>query len=193
MHPRLDELLALRDGEASQETAEHVASCATCQATVAECRTVQAELSTLPSLRPERSALPALLEAARLQRTRRIWVAVGWVAASLTLAFTLTTAVRGGIEAYREAKLARQAHSLIAESQRLEHELQSRSLQGRVVSGTTASVIADLEDRIALIDARLQTAPSRSSREVVELWQERVYLLSTLTDVQTTRSASVGL
>jgi hypothetical protein len=193
MHPGLDELLAFRDGEASLEVADHVAGCASCRATVAQCSEVQEKLKALPALRPERSVLPLLLEATAVQRAHRRWVAAGWAAACLALAFTLTTAARGGIEAYREAKLARETRALIAESQHLEHDLRSHSTNGRLLSGTTASVIADLEDRIAAVDTRLQTARSRSSNEVVALWQERVYLLSTLADVQTTRTAYVGL
>ena len=193
MHPRLDELLAFRDGEADHEVAEHLAGCASCRATVAQLSEVQQQLKDLPVQHPEHTVLPSLLEAAAHRQRARRWVAAGWAAACLALAFTLTTAVRGGIETYREARVARETRALIAESQRLEQDLSSHSTSGRMLSGTTAAVIADLEDRIAGVDARLQQARSRPSSDVADLWRERVHLLSTLADVQTTRTAYVGL
>ncbi len=193
MHPRLEDLLAARDGEASHEVVAHVASCAACQESVAQCRELQQRLKTLPVLAPERNVLQQALEEASTQRAHRRWVAAGWAAACLALAFTLTTAVRGGIEAYREAVLARETRVLVAESQRLERDLRLSSTDGRLQSATTAAAIADLQDRIATVDARLQLARSRPASEVVELWQERVHLLGTLADLQTTRSTYVGL
>lgn len=193
MHPRLDELLAFRDGEAAGDVMEHVASCTSCRATVEQCREVQQQLRALPALHPGRSVLAQVLEAAQQRRARRHWLAIGWAAASLTLAFTLTTAVRGGIETYREAKLARQTRELIAASQRIEQELTHSAADRGVVSGTKAAVIAELEDRIAAVDARLAATRSTPSDEIVDLWQQRVYLLGTLADVETTRTTYIGL
>ena len=103
--------------------------------------------------------------------------------------------MRGGLEAWHEAKLARETGSLLAASQQLEQQL--RTLQGRrrVVSGRTAGTIVQLEDRIALIDAQLTRVGCERfrPRTSLTLWQERVRLLDALVSVQTTRTTYVGL
>jgi hypothetical protein len=91
--------------------------------------------------------------------------------------------------------MARETRALVAESQRLEKFVRDNSLNGRVVGGQTATTIAELEDQIGFVDAQLSQAQTSrvTSRDTLDLWQERVRLLDALANVQTTRVAYVGL
>jgi hypothetical protein len=194
MHPRLEDLLAFRDGDAAADVAAHLETCRECRNEVTRLAKMQRELQTLPALRPDRDLLEAVRETSERQRVNRRLAAAGWAVASLALAFTMTTAVRGGIDAYREARITREARSLIAESQRLEKELGMVGDGRTMLSGRRAGTIADIEDRITAVDSRLASiGQGRPSEEAVQLWQERVHLLGALADVQSTRTSYVGL
>jgi hypothetical protein len=195
MHLSLEELLAVRDGEATTEAAAHAESCPECTVEIARLRAVQRNLAALPDQRPAQDLWPALRTALASRRQHRRWVLAGWTAAGLAATFTLVIGVRGGLEAMHEAKIARQTKELVATSQRLEQQLRTSDTGGRVVSGRVAGTIVQLEDRIALIDAELSRAGADryASQDVVSLWQERVRLLDTLVSVQTSRTTYVGL
>ena len=194
MHLSLEELLAVRDGEAEPATVEHVAACASCAAELTALGELKTCLATLPVERPPRDLWPAVSAGARSERRGRRLRLGGWVAAGLAAALTLAVGLQGGVEAWREARLARETRTLVAESQKLEQAIVEYGRGGRVVNGRTASLIADLEDRIALIDARIgQLNRDRPSQAAIDLWQERVGLLDALASVQTTHVAYVGL
>jgi hypothetical protein len=195
MHLSFEQLLAVRDGEATTEAAAHAASCPECTAEIAHLRAMQRALAELPEDRPAQDLWPALRTALASRRQHRRWVLAGWTAAGLAAAFTLAIGVRGGLEAMHEAKTARQTRELVDTSQRLEHQLRTSDTGGRVVSGRVAGTIVQLEDRIALIDAQLSSAGADryASQDVVGLWQERVRLLDALVSVQASRTTYVGL
>ena len=67
-------------------------------------------------------------------------------------------------------------------------------IDGRVLSGHAAAVVADLEDRISVLDGTLaQREPSAQDAELVRLWQERVGLMRELVNARATRARYVGL
>ncbi len=195
MHVTLDALLALRDGAAGADVAEHVAACPACAAELERLNGIRKSLRALPSLAPERDLWPAIHVLSTGEHKHRRLVRAGWVAAGFAAAMSLLVGVRGAIETVQEVRTTREMRSLVAESQRLEKTLRSSGAEGRVVSGRIAGTIVNLEDRIAIIDARL--APKRNetlaSQEALGLWQERVRLLDALVAVQSTREAYVGL
>ena len=195
MHLSLEHLLAVRDGEATADAAGHAASCPECGAEIERLRTIQRGLAALPEDRPEQDFWPGVRAALAAHANRRHWLAAGWAATILAAAFTLTIGVRGGLEAWHEAKLSRETRELVAASQQLEQQLRTYGSAGRVVSGRTAGTIVQIEDRIALVDAQLSRAGSDRvpSQDVLSLWQERVRLLDALVSVQTSRTAYVGL
>jgi len=195
MHLSPEDLLAVRDGEATPEAADHAASCPECAARIEDLRAVRRALAALPQERPPQDLWPALRAELAAVRQRRRWLIAGWAAACFAAAFTLTIAVRGGIEAWQEATLTRETRHLVAESQMLEQRLRASAGAGRVVTGRTAGAIVQLQDRIAVIDAQLNgIGPDRAdSQDVLKLWQERVRLLDALVNVQMTRTAYVGL
>ena len=195
MHLSLEDLIAVRDGEASADSAQHAASCPECAAEVGRLRSLREAMAALPNESPSRDLWPVVKAMAVARRQHRTWIRVGWLAAGLAAAFTVAIGVRGAIETYAEAKLARQAHSLVAESQRLEHALRASERQGRVMSGRTAGTVVQLEDRIAYIDARLSRAEGDRfpSQDIIGLWQERVRLMDALLNVETSGTTYVGL
>jgi hypothetical protein len=194
MHLSLEELLAVRDGEATPVAAEHAVTCAACAAELAALAELKNSLAALPPAAPPSDLWPAIYERSVSERRGRRLRSAGWIAAGLAALMTLTVGVRGGVEAWREARLARETRALVAESQRLEQAVGDFGRGGHVVSGRTASLIADLEDHIALIDGRIgQLNRERPSQTTIDLWQERVRLLDALASVQTTRVAYVGL
>lgn len=75
---------------------------------------------------------------------------------------------------------------LMAQSRYLERAVLSLndSADRMVVSAGTASTVATLEDRIAVVDYEINHAPSRSGRELEKLWQQRVNLLQSLAAVR---------
>jgi hypothetical protein len=195
MHLSLEELLAVRDGDAATQAAGHASSCPECAAEIARLRAVQRALVALPEQRSSQDLWPAFRTALASRRHHRRWVLAGWTAAGVAAAFTLVIALRGGLDAWHETKLARETRELVAASQQLEQQLRTSNGGGRVVSGRTAGTIVQLEDRIAAIDAQLSRARAERypSQDVVSLWQERVRLLDALVSVQTTRTTYVGL
>lgn len=194
-HPTLDELLALLDGDAAAATAAHVADCPACQSLLDKTCDLRRRLHALPQLEPRAGGWERLQARRRSDHRTRVWARCGWAAAAAMALFTATVAVRGGVEAWNEAKLQRQVQLLVAESQRLEREVRSGEANERVQSGRTAYAIADLEGRIDALDARLAAArrERRPTSEIVELWQQRVALLDDLASVRATRVAYVGI
>ena len=195
MHLSLEDLLAARDGAASPEAAAHVASCPACAAEVARLRSLRDALAALPQERPARDLWPAVAARVAAERHRRRWARAGWVAAGLAAVFTIAIGVRGAIEAYGEARLARRTEALVAESQRLEQALRASERQGKVMSGRTAGTVVQIEDRIATIDTQLARAGTDRypTRERIGLWQERVRLLDALVSVERSGTTYLGL
>lgn len=194
-HPHLDELLALRDGDGDTATSAHLGSCPVCRDVLRELHDLRARLAALPQAEPPAGGWERIEARLRSDRRARLLARGGWAAAAAMLLFTATVAVRGGLEAWNEARLQQQMKALVAESQRLETAIRSADPAGRVQSGRTAYAIADLQGRIEALDARLAAASRerRPTSEMVDLWQQRVALLDDLASVQSTRVAYLGI
>lgn len=194
-HLTIEALLALRDGETNTEARAHVEACAACREALSDLLRLRERLATLPPMEPPADGWERLQARMRADRHARTLARCGWTTAAAMVLFTATVAVRGGIEAWNEAKMQQQMKALVAESQRLEDQVRTSEATGRIVSGRTAYAIADLQGRIEALDARLAAArrEKRPTNEVVDLWQQRVALLDDLASVQTTRVAYVGI
>ncbi len=207
MHPTLDCLLALRDGEATPETSAHVAGCLTCAAEVERLRETAAKLRALPELRPPVDRWPAVRAAfeARQRRKRLEWIggAALALAASLTLVLVAPRALRqmpgpAPVATRRPAAGVPESgelDALVRRSQRLEATLDRYQPAGRVMDASSASAVAEIEDSIALIDARLSAAPKGrvASREEIGLWRDRVRLMDDLVQAHDARPVYAGL
>jgi len=194
MHCTMDDLLALRAGEASVWARKHIETCAACRAELDALYQRVAQLKALPALRPPRDRWPVVREALRGDRARRrrTWGAWGGsLAAAAALAGVLL--VRPN-HAALHAELAQAKE----QSATLEDALQRYDVDGRVLSGRAAALVADLEDRIAVIDGALTLGGGRTDApaqdaQLVKLWQQRVDLMQRLVTVRVTRARYVGL
>ena len=83
---------------------------------------------------------------------------------------------------------------LVQESARLDRELRRFSRQRPMMSGETATTIAGLEDRIALIDEQLTYSNARGVPQPQRnaLWGERVELMNALVHVRYAQAQPAG-
>lgn len=195
MHATVAELLELRDGDPGPGIAEHVAACPECAAELDQLRRLRDALAGLPVEGPGRDLWPTVVAAAVTSRRNRRLVRGGWIAAALAALVTLVVGVRGTVEAVREARLAQETRALVAQSQRLERQLAGYERRSAMMTGREAAVVTELEDRLALLDARLATRPekARKSADTIDLWQQRVELLDALVETRATRATFAGL
>ena len=122
------------------------------------------------------------------QRSRRRRTLGTW--SSLALAATIA----GILLIQPQGNLNAELSHVKQQSATLEDSLQHYDTDGRVLSGHAAAVVADLEDRISLLDGTLaQREPSVQDAELVKLWQERVGLMRELVNARATRARYVGL
>jgi len=193
MHCTMDDLGALRAGEASVWARQHITTCAACQAELEALYQRVAQLKALPALRPARDRWPAVREVVRAERARRrrrwgTWT--GSLAAAAALAGLLLVRPSGG----QGGKLHAELSQAKQQSATLEDSLQRYDIDGRVLSGHAAALVAELEDRISVIDGTLARRDLRArDAELVKLWQDRVDLMRELVNARATRARYVGL
>ena len=193
MHCTMDDLLALRAGEASAWARQHADACASCRAELEALYQRVAQLKALPVHRSPRDRWPAVRDVVLAERRHRrerwgVWsVAAAAAVAGLIVFRPFWTGPVAG------AELAR----IKQQSATLEQQLQRYEPDGRVTSGREAAVASALEDRIAVIDGELtrmgRPDPGIDPAELVKLWQQRVDLMQQLVSVRVTRASYVGL
>ena len=190
MHCTMEDLGALQAGEASVWARRHITTCAQCQAELELLYQRVAQLKALPSLRPPRDRWPAVRDSLRAERSRRRRTWGTWTG-SLALAATLAAVLLlrpTGQGLHAELSKAKQ------QSATLEDSLKQYDTNGRVLSGHAAAVVADLEDRISVLDGTLgQREQQVQDAELVKLWQERVGLMRELMTARATRARYVWL
>jgi hypothetical protein len=189
----MDDLLALRAGEASVWARKHIEDCAACRSELDAVYQRVAQLKALPVLRPARDrwgVVRAALRRGRAQR-RRTWGVWTLAAAAALAGVLLLRPSSAGLHAELAQAKERSAT--------LEDQLQRYDVEGRVLSGRAAALVAELEDRIAVIDGDLTrrggaaTATGMQDAELVKLWRQRVDLMQDLVTVRATRARYVGL
>jgi hypothetical protein len=193
MHCTMDDLLALRAGEASVWARRHVEDCAACRAELDGLYQRVAQLKALPALRPPRDRWSVVRDAARVERVRRRRTWGGWgLAAAAALAGVLLVPQFG-----TSGKLYAELSQAKEQSATLEDQLQNYDVDGRVLTGRTAARVAELEDRIAVIDGDLSRQGDAKAQvqdaELVKLWQQRVDLMRQLVNARSIRTRYVGL
>jgi hypothetical protein len=191
MHCTMEDLGALQAGEASVWARRHITTCAACQAELEGMYQRIAQLKALPALRPPRDRWPAVKSALRAQRSRRRRTWGTWTG-SLALAATIAAILL--IQPAATGTLNAELSQVKQQSATLEDSLQHYDVDGRVLSGHAAAVVADLEDRISDLDGTLaQREQSVQDAALVKLWQERVGLMRELVNARATRARYVGL
>lgn len=194
MHCTMDDLGALRAGEASVWARRHITTCAACQAELEKLYQRVAQLKSLPALRPPRDRWPDVRAVLRAERSRRRRTWSAWTG-SLALAATLAA-----IMLFQPSNQSGVLHAELSKAKQqsatLEDSLQQFDLEGSVISGQAAALVADLEDRISVLDGTLAQrieGAHRGDAELVRLWQERVGLMRELVNARATRARYVGL
>ncbi|HET8714162.1 MAG TPA: hypothetical protein VFM23_10825 [Gemmatimonadales bacterium] len=190
----MDDLGALRAGEASVWARRHITTCAECRAELEKLYQRVAQLKSLPSLRPPRDRWPAVRAVLRAERSRRRRTVSAWTG-SLALAATLAA-----IMLFQPSNQTGVLHAELNKAKRqsatLEDSLKRYDLEGSVISGQAAALVADLEDRISVLDGTLAQrieGAHQGDAELVRLWQERVDLMRELVNARATRARYVGL
>src|SRR5690606_37539370 len=193
-HLSMELLLAVRDGERSEPEQvaahAHVASCDACRSELDRLHQRTAMLRALPTLAPARSAFPAV-QRQMADDLRHRWqrrFAIGGLAAAAALAIAV---VGNDLAHPAELDASEQLETAMTRSEVLERALNAWRPETRAMDAHTAEIVIELEDRIADVDGRLERA--RRLAEQVELWQERVGLMSALVDVHLTKATNVGL
>jgi DNA repair exonuclease SbcCD ATPase subunit len=197
-HLSMEALLSLREPGTEPGVAaarEHLDQCSVCQAELDRLHQRVARLKALPALRPSRDRWPdtaARFRAERLRRrTRQVGLAGLAAAASVALALTVLDRPQP-VETNPN-----QITQAMERSQALESALSEYNSEARVLDGRTARIAQELEDRIALLDRRLEMtelSPEQArDQELLRLWRERVGLLDALVDVHVTRASNAGL
>ena len=194
-HCTMTELLAVRDGEGSAWARAHLEDCPFCRQEMDLLYRRVAALRALSAHRPPRDRWAAIK--AGVARERRLTVvrrsAFGALAAAAAIAVLLGVrgiAVVGPTPAAGQTEL----ETLMAQSRELETTLQSYGPEGRVLNARAAGIIADLEDRIALVDAGISQMTTRggSRDDLISLWRDRVDLMDALVNAHVTRASYVG-
>lgn len=127
----------------------------------------------------------------RRQRRVRGVVALATAAAMAGITFAALRPASAGDLASQQAALSRE----IARSQALEQQLRALDPEQQALTATAASAAAELENRLAAVDAQLNVpeAWTGDQERITDLWAQRAGLLSALVDVHTTRVAAAGL
>ena len=188
MHCTMEDLVALKSGEASLWAKQHVEACPACRAELEALYQRVARLKALPPRRPARDGWPAVRAAAQVERRRRRGRLAVWsIAAAAAVAGVLVLRPIW-TDRLAAAELAR----VKQQSATLERELGRYDPDARVTSGRSAALAAALEDRIAVIDGELARPEARPA-ELFNLWHQRVDLMEQLVRVRVTRAAYEGL
>lgn len=149
-----------------------------------------ARLAALDGFEPPAGGFAAALAARRQREVRATlrWpaaLAAGVLAVALGLGWWLQSAQQDLAAAAQPPPRALASDWILAENERLEWLLATLP-ERHAVSGSTAFTLAELEDRLALLDDRLSrvtlepNAPERAER----LWRERVDLMHSLVRVR---------
>lgn len=205
MYPSTEDLLKIRDGElVDARVRSAVDADPALQAEVERLRQTQDALRALPVLAPPPGAWDKIAVASGSgSRSRWHWPLRSAIAASVAVAAIMflmrspeapqtplpsTTVSEVPVPASGDditRRLVTPAYaSLVAESARLERQLNRIGYQPRLINAGTAATIASLEDEIELIDAQLMYARALEPRQTEALWENRVDLMNALLKVR---------
>jgi hypothetical protein len=190
----MSELLAVRDGEGTVWAREHIEACQYCRHELDLLYRTVSALRALPAHRPPRDRWGAVRAEAVRERRGRVLRRTGWGSLAVAAGIALLIGVRSVGVPGAAAGASPELEALMTQSRDLEAALQTYDPDGRVLNARAAGIIADLEDRIALVDAGIYQVSTRGGSEdqLVGLWRDRVELMDALVNVHVTRAAYVG-
>lgn len=202
MHLRLEDLLSVRDGQSSPQWEEHLRACPACRSRLEELKAVREALRGLPALEPPRDLWPSLRRQLPEEGPRAALKALWAAAAAAVFLGTVWLGLKGFRLSAPEAPVssategtaepsAEEIAGLVAESQRLEAILKRLEAGTPVLKGSTAAAIAEIQDRIALVDLQISLLQGTNKDRAIlaRLWKERVGLLGSLVEMHLFRHA----
>ncbi len=172
-----------------------------CGLSVSERELLQMRLADLEDTVPPREVWKRIETQARAEGLFRPrfgegtkWFAGTGIAAAVVLAVLnlplATTMVDNGNESFEATPPPSVANgqapgldALMVQSQQIERDLRSLSVQPSVMQASTVATIADIEDRIATIDYWL-SHPDMNPEQAEIYWRERVRLMNTLLNLR---------
>jgi hypothetical protein len=204
MHANTEQLLSLRDGDCDEPAVrEHVERCDRCRREIGRLSQVRESLRSLPPVEPTSDLWKTLAMGAlhRPEPARFHWGSALAIAASFVLGLALLIRLGGGSDVPGEAPVETTPAAISTSttengrpllpalqmrSQRLEALRAAMPRRPEVSRAGTAMTIADLEDRIALVDLRLNAADALqlTPAQRQALWRERVNLMQSLLQVE---------
>ena len=208
MHASLEQLITLRDEEpVSVEVQQHVRGCNQCAAALNGLLSARERLTALADPLPPADAWQRIVLAADRSSRRRRWLPVaglGVAASAAAVAVLLMDLHLAQPQARPDLAVVSpisdkpaDVNQLMAQSRYLERAV--LKLDGHAdrmaVSAGTASTIAALEDRIALVDYAINSASGLddSDPHMAQLWTQRVDLLQSLAAVRYAQVADAGI
>ncbi|HEX4300723.1 MAG TPA: hypothetical protein VH327_07620 [Gammaproteobacteria bacterium] len=208
MHASLEQLIGLRDEEpVSVEVQQHVRGCGQCAAALNGLLAACERLTALADPLPPPDAWQRIAVASDRSRYRRRWLP----AAGLGLAATAAAAALLVVNLHVKPVPARNdtavvtpsggqpadVNQLMAQSRYLERAVLKLDgpADSMAVSADTASTVAALEDRIAVVDYEINSAAGVDNDDphMVQLWKQRVNLLQSLAAVRYAQVADAGI
>lgn len=203
MHASLEQLIGLRDEEpVAAEVRQHVRACAHCARILNDLAALHEGLAALPDLLPPAGSWDRITAAAQARERRRRyrWLPAAGVGLAASVAGVMLL-VNARIGAPAPATVVggdapASVSQLMAQSRYLERAVldMNDSADKMAVSAGTASTIAALEDRIALVDYEINNTPARSGgAKLRQLWKQRVDLLQSLAAVRYAQVANTGI
>jgi hypothetical protein len=206
MHASLEQLISLRDEEpVTVEVQQHVRGCSHCAKALNGLMAARERLTAVADPLPPADAWDRIATAAEQSaRRRRRWLPAAGVslAASIAAAVLVVNMQFGPApSAVSSAAVSPNGNpdlgQLMAQSRYLERAVlrMDDHADRMAVSAGTASTIAALEDRIALVDYELGSVAGKKGAEqrVTELWKQRVDLLQSLAAVRYAQVADTGI
>jgi hypothetical protein len=209
MHASLEQLIGLRDEEpVAAEVQQHVRACGQCAAALNGLLAARERLTTLSDPLPPADAWRRITAASDRSRYRRRWLpAAGLgVAATAAAAALLVVNLHVKPQPVRNDTAAvvspsgeqpADVNQLMAQSRYLERAVLKLDgpADSMAVSADTASTVAALEDRIAVVDYEINSAAGVDNKDphMVQLWKQRVNLLQSLAAVRYAQVADAGI
>jgi hypothetical protein len=194
IHCTMEDLVALRGGEGSAWSRRHLGECAECQKEFDVLHQRIAQLRALPTLNPPRDRWPVVRAGILTERRKKRLGRARWASLALAASLAGMIAVRGTWHRVPAAVGNTQdLQSLVSRSQQLEETLRQYDPANRVMSAARAGAVADLEDRIAAVDAELGQPASRPRNDMVNLWRQRVQLMEGLVNVHVASATYSGM
>ena len=210
MHASIEQLIGLRDEEpVAAEVQQHVRACTQCAAALNGLLAARERLGGLADPVPAPDAWQRIVMASERSARRRRWLPVagmGVAASAAAVAVLLMNLHLAQPQAQNTLAVTpvttlkpADVNQLMAQSRYLERAVLRLDdhADHMVVSAGTASTIAALEDRIALVDYEINSASgsgvSNDDPHVAQLWKQRVDLLQSLAAVRYAQVANAGI